>query len=42
MSTHFDPNRVDHWLLIVAFLTLSSWIIWKVYLENPLDRTWRR
>lgn len=29
----FDPQRLDHWLVIVAFIALSSWIIWKVYLD---------
>lgn len=30
----FDPQRWDHWLLIVAFLALSSWIIWTVYFDS--------
>lgn len=34
MTAHeFDPQRWDHWLVIIAFVTLSSWIIWKVYLD---------
>lgn len=30
----FDPQRLDHWLVIVAFVALSSWIIWQVYLDS--------
>jgi hypothetical protein len=33
-SEGFDPQRWDHWLLIASFVTLSSWIIWKVYLNK--------
>jgi hypothetical protein len=34
MSDGFDPDRFDHWLLILAFLSLSSWIIWQVYFNR--------
>lgn len=30
----FDPQRWDHWLVIVTFVALSSWIVWKVYLDS--------
>ncbi|ASC72659.1 hypothetical protein XM38_036170 [Halomicronema hongdechloris C2206] len=30
-DSRFNPERWDHWLLIVAFLALSGWILWKVY-----------
>jgi hypothetical protein len=33
-AQEFDPQRWDHWLVIVAFVALSSWIIWKVYLDS--------
>ncbi len=33
-SQAFDPQRWDHWLVIVTFVALSGWIIWKVYLES--------
>ncbi len=29
----FDPQRWDHWLIIIVFLVLSGWIIWQVYLD---------
>jgi hypothetical protein len=30
----FDPQRWDHWLVIIAFTLLSSWIIWQVYFDR--------
>lgn len=30
----FDPQRWDHWLVIVAFVALSGWIVWTVYLDG--------
>ncbi len=30
----FDPQRWDHWLLVMAFIALSSWIIWSVYVKK--------
>lgn len=32
----FDPQAWEHWLLVVAFLALSGWILWKVYLEDKV------
>lgn len=31
MSERFDPQDLSHWLLILAYLSLSGWIIKKVY-----------
>lgn len=33
-AQEFDTQRWDHWLVIVAFVALSSWIVWKVYLDS--------
>ncbi len=33
-AQEFDPQRWNHWLVIVTFVVLSSWIIWKVYLDS--------
>jgi len=30
----FAPQQLDHWLVIVAFVALSSWIMWPVYLDG--------
>jgi hypothetical protein len=31
MSERFDPQEWGHWLLIMAYLMLSTWILWKIY-----------
>lgn len=31
MSDSFNPQEFTHWLLIVAYLTLSIWVVKKVY-----------
>ena len=33
MSSEFDPQRVDHWLLIAAYISFSGWILWQIYLK---------
>jgi hypothetical protein len=31
MSERFDPQEWDHWLLVITYLLLSGWVVWKVY-----------
>jgi hypothetical protein len=31
MSAGFDPQRMDHWLLMGTFVALSLSILWAVY-----------
>jgi hypothetical protein len=34
MQDSFDANRWEHWLVVMAYIALSSWILWKVYLRG--------
>jgi hypothetical protein len=34
MQGSFDSSRLDHWLVVVAYMVLSGWIVWKVYLKG--------
>ncbi len=31
MSDQFDPQRFDHWLLILTFIGLAGWTLWRIY-----------
>lgn len=33
-DSSFNPERWDHWLVVIAFLVLSSWILWKVHWDS--------
>lgn len=34
MQEGFNPDRWDHWLVVVSYVALSGWIIWKIYLQG--------
>lgn len=33
-ESQFDPTNWRHWLLIAAFLGLSTWVIWQAYFQK--------